>query len=404
VSGWSADDLRRIAATDDLHISPFREDGATYGTPTAVQRRTPRPDAESPTHPRALSNGGSEGEGRMAEPLRLRARDLLEMRPGPWAHRVALRAGISVLVPLLAVVALGHPEWSAYAAFGAFTSLYGRNHVHLSRAAMQLSAGTLLVAAVAAGVLVGSLESRAWVAVGVATVLAVLGSLISAAQDWHPPGPIFLVFGFGAVASAPHTLADVPVAVAVATASAVFALLVGNAGAVLRHQHSRPGPLALLRPADALRCGLAVLLAGGTATAIGIGHPYWAMVAAVVPLAAPALRSQLVRAGHRVFGTLLGLVTSAALLAPGFGPLTTVLVVAVLQIVTELVVGRHYGVALLFITPMAMLMGQLAAPLPVGSLLFDRGVQTVIGSAIGILLIVVTELVRRRRVTVARSR
>jgi hypothetical protein len=31
-------------------------------------------------------------------------------------------------------------------------------------------------------------------------------------------------------------------------------------------------------------------------------------------------------------------------------------------------------------------------------------VQTVIGSAIGILLIVVTELVRRRRVTVARSR
>jgi hypothetical protein len=34
VSGWSADDLWRIAATDDLHISPFREDGATYGTPT----------------------------------------------------------------------------------------------------------------------------------------------------------------------------------------------------------------------------------------------------------------------------------------------------------------------------------------------------------------------------------
>jgi hypothetical protein len=48
---------------------------------------------------------------------------------------------------------------------------------------MQVSAGMLLVAAVAAGVLVGSLESRAWVAVGVATVLAVLGSLVSAAQD-----------------------------------------------------------------------------------------------------------------------------------------------------------------------------------------------------------------------------
>jgi hypothetical protein len=30
---WSKDELRKIAETDDLHISPFREDGVTYGTP-----------------------------------------------------------------------------------------------------------------------------------------------------------------------------------------------------------------------------------------------------------------------------------------------------------------------------------------------------------------------------------
>src|SRR5512138_2515852 len=30
---WHKDELRRIAETDDLHISPFREDGRTYGTP-----------------------------------------------------------------------------------------------------------------------------------------------------------------------------------------------------------------------------------------------------------------------------------------------------------------------------------------------------------------------------------
>jgi hypothetical protein len=33
---WSNDDLRKIAGADDLHISPFREDGATYGTPTWI--------------------------------------------------------------------------------------------------------------------------------------------------------------------------------------------------------------------------------------------------------------------------------------------------------------------------------------------------------------------------------
>src|SRR2546423_7467871 len=33
---WSKDELRRIAEADDLHVSPFGEDGVTYGTPTWI--------------------------------------------------------------------------------------------------------------------------------------------------------------------------------------------------------------------------------------------------------------------------------------------------------------------------------------------------------------------------------
>ena len=33
---WSKDELRKIAESDDLHISPFRENGSTYGTPTWI--------------------------------------------------------------------------------------------------------------------------------------------------------------------------------------------------------------------------------------------------------------------------------------------------------------------------------------------------------------------------------
>lgn len=36
MSAWEIDKLRKIAETDDLHISPFREDGKTYGTPTWI--------------------------------------------------------------------------------------------------------------------------------------------------------------------------------------------------------------------------------------------------------------------------------------------------------------------------------------------------------------------------------
>jgi hypothetical protein len=36
MSSWAKDEVRQIASADDLHISPFREDGVTYGTPTWI--------------------------------------------------------------------------------------------------------------------------------------------------------------------------------------------------------------------------------------------------------------------------------------------------------------------------------------------------------------------------------
>jgi hypothetical protein len=36
MSAWTQDRLQQIAASDDLHIAPFREDGVTLGTPTWI--------------------------------------------------------------------------------------------------------------------------------------------------------------------------------------------------------------------------------------------------------------------------------------------------------------------------------------------------------------------------------
>ena len=33
---WNKEELKKTSETDDLHISPFREDGKTYGTPTWI--------------------------------------------------------------------------------------------------------------------------------------------------------------------------------------------------------------------------------------------------------------------------------------------------------------------------------------------------------------------------------
>jgi hypothetical protein len=36
MAAWPKDELSKIAGADDLHVSPFREDGVTYGIPTWI--------------------------------------------------------------------------------------------------------------------------------------------------------------------------------------------------------------------------------------------------------------------------------------------------------------------------------------------------------------------------------
>ena len=36
MNDWIKDDLDKIAASDDLHVAPFRDEGETYGTPTWI--------------------------------------------------------------------------------------------------------------------------------------------------------------------------------------------------------------------------------------------------------------------------------------------------------------------------------------------------------------------------------
>lgn len=334
------------------------------------------------------------------------AQRLLAVGPHRGAHRVALRAGVSVLVPLLVLVLAGRVEWTSYAAFGAFTSLYGRNHSRAERAGMQAVAGAFLTVAVTLGVLVSLAPDSRWLVVPVGALLAAAGSLTSDAYGWHPPGPLFLVFGFAVCAMVPATPATVPVAAAIAAASALFSMLVAHVG-VLLGLGSRSGSWSAWSPpvlpaprfCDALapqgavahlvRHVVALSVAGGVATAAGWQHPYWAMVAAVVVLSGPDLLSRLARGIQRVVGTLLGLLVAVAILPWHPQGVVAVLLIVVLQVVTELFVGRNYAIALLFITPLALLMGQLAHPSPIGPLMRDRLLETVLGAVVGAVVLLV---------------
>jgi hypothetical protein len=345
-------------------------------------------------------------------------RELHSLGPANNDHLSAWRVAISVAVPSLVLLLLGRPDLTIYAVFGALTGMYGRSEPHQLRLKHQLQAALVLLTGVTVGVVLSANGLHSWWLVGIETFLAGVGSVYSDKVHLRPNGPFFGILALGACASVPVA---VPwyVAVLIAIGSASFSLLVGFGGWV-RGRAWKPGasrPSASLRGALRRRAAIHAarhVLAVGTAGTIGVlsgsGHPHWAMAAAAVPLAGADLPSSVHRGIHRIIGTFLGLVVVAVVLLPGpWAPLhffpggqavVLALLVIVFQFGTELFMTRHYGLAMVWFTPVILLMTQLASPADPQVLIVERAVETVVGAGVGILVVVLirSRFIRWRRI------
>jgi hypothetical protein len=339
-------------------------------------------------------------------------RSLHSLAPANKDHVSAWRVAISVAVPSLVLLAAGRPELIGYAVFGALTGMYGRTEPHQLRLRHQGQAAVLLLSGVGVGVFLSVHHIHSWALVITEAAFAAAGSLFADRTTLKPAGPFFGILALGACASVP---AAVPwhTAVLIAAGSAAFSIVVGFGGWFLGRawqqgwRRDAPALRGERRRAawlHALRYASAVGAAGTVGVLSGSGHPHWAMAAAAVPLAGADLPSSVYRGIHRIVGSLLGLVLVAAVLFPwpgsplrafpGHEAAVLACLVIVLQFSTELFMTRHYGLAMVFFTPVILLIGQLAAPADPHLLVTERAAETLVGAAVGILVVV---LIRRRR-------
>jgi hypothetical protein len=172
--------------------------------------------------------------------------------------------------------------------------------------------------------------------------------LIVAWWRLRPAGSLLHIFAFAAVASIPN---QPPLwqGMLVAALTVAFSLLIGISSRVIRSHRTpwvRPRPPRLApgekRAARLESVGYIVVaaVAGTRGTLagkwLGFGHNYWAMVAAVVPLAGHSTRHRVSRGMQRIVGTALGLVLLAGILWLQPAPWQTELVIAACQFGAEM--------------------------------------------------------------------
>ncbi|QAY73225.1 FUSC family protein [Agromyces protaetiae] len=322
---------------------------------------------------------------------------------------VAFRAAIAAAVPLVLLLATGRIEWAPYAAFGGMTAIFGRSEAYRTRIRTVSVAAVGLVASIGLGMAVSIVGAAAggvlwWTATALVVVL-VGGVLAVNLVRAHPPTPLFFVFAVLVCGAIPIPAGEGWVRLGVGVASAAFAWALSLSGWLVRRGPQKPViPLKPLRENGPVRWGVlrspviwwtigqyvvATLLAGLAALGLGLGHPYWAVVGAAAAIPPAGAARSISRALHRVVGTAAGVVVTGLVLWPEPPAWLLVAVIALAQFGAEIFVGRHYATALVFITPLALVVAHLASPVPVEGLLVDRFVETAIGCLAAILVVLV---------------
>jgi uncharacterized membrane protein YgaE (UPF0421/DUF939 family) len=295
-------------------------------------------------------------------------------------------------LPLIAFTLAGHVQSGALASLGALAVLYAPGLEYRRRAARVFGVGVGLVLAAAAGtVATGS-------PVGTVAVIALVAGVAVLLSRWRsvaPPGALMPVLVGATATQIPLESAPLATRLGLVALGAAIAWVVVMAGAPFKKR--LPAPPSVRPPTPpwpqimraAARGAVGTAAAALVALTLGLPRPDWAAVACAAVLLHDASRATLRRAGHRAAGTAAGIGVAGVVLAVAPGALALVVLVVVLQFVVELVVARNYTLAVVFITPLALLQGALATGQldgPVAGLLAGRLIETAVGCAAAVLV------------------
>lgn len=379
------------------------------------------------------------------------ARAALAVHPADATVAAALRAGLAVGIALVLGHLSPHPEMVGFAALGVLTAIYSRYEPYRRRASRLALAGAMITTAILLGSLAAYLDWPQYLRLLLVAGVAGTASLISLTTRIGAPGPIMVIFAAGAAVAGAPTLDEVGLRTVFALGGAGIAWLVCMSGYLVRPSapavlavrraltghdaariglardvladdasHRRTAPMArelavvlaehddgdaALPPrrtlADTvreewasgefvvpvLRITVGALAAAFLAQALGWGHPSWAAIGAATTLQGRHIHTTTPRALQRAIGTAVGALLAWPLLEAGLSFWWVAGVVVVLQIVTEVIVMRQYALAMLTITPMALLMTSFGDPSG-GQLAIDRALTTALGALVGVVMTV----------------
>lgn len=133
-----------------------------------------------------------------------------------------------------------------------------------------------------------------------------------------------------------------------------------------------------------------VSLALSIALVLAMPYPYWAAVSCFIIIQGIHLRTMWIKQFHRLLGTLIGMGVAAWMLSWQLTLWQVAAAILVLMLCIESLVDRHYGLAVVFITPLTVFIAEYGSGLPPSQQLYQEVIQarmldTALGCIIGLI-------------------
>ncbi len=303
-------------------------------------------------------------------------------------------------MPFCAALATGLPllvgAWFGHIEYGLVSSLGGMVFLHLPKTPLShrmvvlLAAAFAMCACFALGLISQFLPG---LRVPMLTFIAVLVSMLCRFYLIGPPGSLFFIMVAAIGAYSPAAVLDVPLRVGLLTMGCLLACLIAFFYSLNALRNQPPEVIRPLAPfsfdfviLDSIVIGACVGLSLALAQLLQFDRPYWAPVSCLAVIQGVTLRAVWSRQLQRILGTVLGLLLAGALLHLPLDAWRVAFLVMLLTFVIETVVVRHYGLAVVFITPLTLFLAD--APYlglaPPEGLLQARLADTVLGCLVGL--------------------
>lgn len=230
--------------------------------------------------------------------------------------------------------------------------------------------------------------------VPVLSFIAILVTMVRRFYALGPPGSLFFIVAAAIGAYSPINGMQVPLFVGLLTLGCLQACLIAFFYSLYILPKYAPLPVRPLSPAtfeflifDSVVIGSFVGISLAVAQVMQLERAYWVPVSCLAVMQGASMRAVWNKQVHRIMGTCIGLVFSWGLLMLPLDKWRISLMVMALAFGIEILVVRHYALAVIFITPMTIFLAE-GGHLGQGTtdaLLHARLLDTVLGSVVGLI-------------------